>query len=219
MMLKCSAGANVSCSRRPFSSSTTPPVISRLVVCKAGGAGGFGKSNKKKVSTEGGMVIPEDGKRVKKSYLADSDSKAASKAAADGAPPGFPNDWIDLKLKASDVPFGKNTKTVELAAGKVLMLYKFENMVFVSDANSTAYQYPMVDAKVFRDSSGAIAAEVPLDGTIYDLATGAVLKWCPKDTRVRSLLGTLKSTVQATPLQVYPVHVTQDGSIWTKLVL
>jgi hypothetical protein len=28
---------------------------------------------------------------VKKSYLADEDSKAASKAAADGAPPGFPN--------------------------------------------------------------------------------------------------------------------------------
>jgi hypothetical protein len=51
----------------------------------------FDCSNKKKVSTEGGMVIPEDGKRVKKSYLADEDSKAASKAAADGAPPGFPN--------------------------------------------------------------------------------------------------------------------------------
>jgi hypothetical protein len=49
-------------------------------------------------------------------------------------------------------------------------------------------------------------------------AAGAVLKWCPKDNPVRSLLGTLKSTVQATPLQVYPVHVTQDGSIWTKLV-
>lgn len=48
---------------------------------------------------------------------------------------------------------------------------------------------------------------------------GAVLKWCPKDNPMRSLLGTLKSTVKATPLQVYPVHVTQDGSIWTKLVL
>lgn len=34
--------------------------------------------------------------------------------------------------------------------------------VYVSDANSTAYQYPMVDARVFRDSSGAVAAEVPL---------------------------------------------------------
>jgi hypothetical protein len=34
--------------------------------------------------------------------------------------------------------------------------------VFISDANSTAYQYPMVDAKVFRDASGAVAAEVPL---------------------------------------------------------
>eukprot|EP00882_Tetradesmus_deserticola_P019273 GHRQ01020734.1.p1 GENE.GHRQ01020734.1~~GHRQ01020734.1.p1 ORF type:complete len:110 (+),score=27.09 GHRQ01020734.1:214-543(+) len=91
--------------------------------------------------------------------------------------------------------------------------------VFVSDANSTAYQYPMVDSRVFRDSSGAVAAEVPLDGSVYDLATGAVLKWCPKDSPMRSLLGTLKSTVKATPLQVYPVHVTQDGSIWTKLVL
>jgi hypothetical protein len=36
------------------------------------------------------MVIPEDGKLLKKSYLADEDRKAASKAAADGAPPGFP---------------------------------------------------------------------------------------------------------------------------------
>jgi hypothetical protein len=50
-------------------------------------------------------------------------------AAAAAAAAAAAVDWIDLKLKASDVPFGKNTKTVELAAGKVLMLYKFENMV------------------------------------------------------------------------------------------
>lgn len=54
------------------------------IVCSAGG---FGKSNKKKVSTAGGLVVPEDGKRVKKSYLADED---ATGRAVDGAPAGFP---------------------------------------------------------------------------------------------------------------------------------
>lgn len=31
------------------------------------------------------------------------------------------------------------------------------------------------------------AVEVPLDGTVYDLATGKVLSWCPKNTVVRAL--------------------------------
>lgn len=48
-------------------------------------------------------------------------------------------------------------------------------------------------------------------------STGAVLTWCPKDNPVRSLLGTLKSKDQPVDLKVYPVHVTQDGSVWTKL--
>jgi hypothetical protein len=34
---------------------------------------------------------------------------------------------------------------------------------------------------------------------------------------MRSLLGTLKSKAESTPLAVYPVHVTPDGSIFTKL--
>ena len=126
-------------------------------------------------------------------------------------------DWIDLRVKANDVPIGKNTKPIELATGRTLMLYKFENMVFISDANSTAYQFPMTDARVYREGS-SIAAEVPLDGTVYDLATGAVLKWCPKDNAMRSLLGTLKSREKSMPLKVYPVHITKDGNIWTKLL-
>lgn len=35
--------------------------------------------------------------------------------------------------------------------------------VFVSDAQSTAYQYPMTDARLFKDAdTGRVAAEVPL---------------------------------------------------------
>jgi hypothetical protein len=65
-------------------------------------------------------------------------------------------DWIDLKLKASDVPFGKNTKTVELAAGKVLMLYKFENMVRLR-----RYSQPCCCLAVVRCSPDIVRAWQP----------------------------------------------------------
>jgi len=45
-----------------------------------------------------------------------------------------------------------------------------------------------------------------------------VLKWCPKDNPMRSLLGALKSRVDPVPLTVFPVHVTQDGGVWTTLL-
>jgi hypothetical protein len=48
-------------------------------------------------------------------------------------------------------------------------------------------------------------------------STGAVLTWCPKDSLVRNMLGTLKSKDKPVDLKVYPVHVTKDGNIWTKL--
>lgn len=39
---------------------------------------------------------------------------------------------------------------------------------------------------------GGPAAEVPLDGTVYDLETGKVLVWCPKNNPLRFVLGSLK---------------------------
>lgn len=69
---------------------------------------------------------------------------------------------MDLKFKAQDFPIGKSTKPMELAS-RTIMVYKFEGMVFVSDASSTAYQYPMTDARLFKDpETGRVAAEVPL---------------------------------------------------------
>lgn len=55
---------------------------------------------------------------------------------------------------------------------------------------------------------------MPLDGTVYDLESGDVLQWCPKNTPVRSLLGALKSKVDPIPLKVYPAQVTEDGDIY-----
>jgi hypothetical protein len=58
-------------------------------------AGGFGKSNKKKVTFEGGMVVPKEGKRVKSlaEELDDQQqgsSSSRSTQGTQGAPVGFP---------------------------------------------------------------------------------------------------------------------------------
>jgi len=75
---------------------------------------------------------------------------------------GCPADWVDLKFKAQDMPLGKTAKPVELAS-RTIMVYRFDGMVFVSDAASTAYQYPMTDARLFKDpQTGRVSAEVPL---------------------------------------------------------
>jgi len=39
---------------------------------------------------------------------------------------------------------------------------------------STAYKYPLIDAKVFDTEDGRPVVEVPLDGTQYALETGKV---------------------------------------------
>lgn len=69
---------------------------------------------------------------------------------------------MDLKFKAQDMPVGKTAKPIELAS-RAVMVYRFDGMVFVSDAASTAYQYPMTDARLFKHpETGRVAAEVPL---------------------------------------------------------
>lgn len=83
------------------------PVVSRLPVVSSrrtvhvsrAGAGGFGKSTKKKVDTSGGFVVPKEGKRVRLSDL--SDEAGPSSKQADGAPPGFPTGPCSISLHQS----------------------------------------------------------------------------------------------------------------------
>lgn len=190
---------------------------SRLHVVRVSAAG-FGKTSNKKAA-------PKKPSQLERELAAiATDTPGARKGAASssskqkaGGPPGFPEDWVDLRTTVNDFTVGKQTKPLILANGKSIMLYKHDNKVWCSDAASTAYQYPLTDAKVWSDK-GQTLVEVPLDGTIYNLSTGAVVTWCPKDNPVRSLLGTLKSSVQPTPLPVYPVHITQEGGLWIKLL-
>jgi nitrite reductase/ring-hydroxylating ferredoxin subunit len=61
------------------------------------------------------------------------------------------------------------------------------------------------------------AIETPLDGTQYDLRTGKVLRWCPKDNPLRSILGALKEKVEPVDLPVYPVQIKANGGVRVRL--
>ena len=57
------------------------------------------------------------------------------------------------------------------AAGKDLIVYKADDKLYCSDAMSTAYEFPLIDAKVTAGAQGP-ELEVPLDGTRYKLDSG-----------------------------------------------
>ncbi|KAJ9525894.1 hypothetical protein QJQ45_009232 [Haematococcus lacustris] len=83
--------------------------------------------------------------------------------------------WIELlpDVEAFFQAAGKDVKAFPLAAGRTVVLYRYKGGVYCSDVNSTAYKFPMIDAKLL-DKDGQPAVEVPLDGTIYCLRTGKV---------------------------------------------
>eukprot|EP00959_Pyramimonas_sp_CCMP1952_P126492 2645549-Pyramimonas_sp.AAC.1 len=97
--------------------------------------------------------------------------------------------------------------------GEAFMLFMFEGKVYCTEANSTAFKYPLVDAEVFAGETGGPVIKVPLDGTSYDLSTGAVLEWCPKDNFVRGFLGKLKEKTAPIPLKVYQTKVSTNGNV------
>lgn len=112
----------------------------------------------------------------------------------------------------ADFPGDRPTRAVVLKDKSVVMLYNIDGDVYCSDANSTAFKFPLTHAKIVKGEAGP-AVEVPLDGTIYDLETGKVLDWCPQNNIVRKILGSIKSTQQPKKLKVYPAQVDGDGNI------
>lgn len=129
------------------------------------------------------------------------------------------DDWTVLPLTLTElVEAEKPIVPLILDSGKAVVVVRWGDgdaaEVFVAPANSTAYQYPLADAELFaQEGSGEPAIRVKLDGTTYDLRTGAVLEWCPQDNPVRFMLGKLKEQVAPVPLAVYPVDVGADGTI------
>lgn len=126
------------------------------------------------------------------------------------APPG----WIQV-TRMDELASLKPITAVE-AEGKALVLIRSGEKLFCTDAKSTAFQFPLVDAKVL-EVEGRPALECPLDGTVYDLETGRVIEWCPSNNVLRSFLGKLKEKEKPVNLKVYSVSLGEDGEIYVKV--
>ena len=135
----------------------------------------------------------------------------------EGAGADKEDDWIEVPDVDPSTSFvSKPIKPIIFPTGRAICVYKVPEVAissdtsnkqfYCSDANSTSYKYPLADANILGLKSGP-AVEVKLCGTVYDLATGQVLSWCPKNNPLRAVLGSLKDRTAPEPLPVYPVKV------------
>lgn len=117
----------------------------------------------------------------------------------------------------SDFDGGKQIKTVIMPGNKqAIAVYRVNSEVFCSDAESTAFKFPVSDAKIMS-SDGSLQIEVPFDGTRYNLRDGQVTKWCPQNNPLRFILGSIKKNVKPIPLKMYDASENSDGTILVKL--
>ncbi|GLC36121.1 hypothetical protein PLESTB_001378500 [Pleodorina starrii] len=203
-----------------------PTVVNRKSTCCRAGTG-FGKTAGKKDSSKsndsgsGVYTAPRTKKRVNLAEELGNNRKEVPVAAVTG--PVDPErdlskgNWFQL-ANISDFAGDKKRKICELKGSKkTVVLHMFKDTLYAMDAFSTAYQYPLIDGKL-EDGPEGPTIETPLDGTVYDLKTGKVLKWCPSDgSPVRGLLRTLKASVTPVDLPVYPVLVKQDGGVMVRM--
>lgn len=134
---------------------------------------------------------------------------------AAGADPAL-SGWTELKgVDATTCFLSKPIKPVILANNQAICLYKVDDRVYCTDAASPAYKYPLADANLLSLKTGP-AVESPLDGSVFDLASGRVLSWCPKNNALRSVLGALKDKAEPADLKTFPVEV-KGGAVYVKL--
>lgn len=102
-------------------------------------------------------------------------------------------------------------------------LLNVDGELYCCEANSPGWGYPTVDAVVLRGrGKEGLAIEIPLDGSVYDLATGEVLEWMPNDKgsgmqgMLRKGLNSLKKDETPSPIGVYDVQVLEDGNVAVK---
>mmetsp|Transcript_14546 Transcript_14546/g.31674 ORF Transcript_14546/g.31674 Transcript_14546/m.31674 type:complete len:214 (-) Transcript_14546:888-1529(-) len=201
------ARASSACPQRP---------ARRVVVTRA--SKGFGKSSKSRVETEAAPASSATPAKQNVRVSKESEKEAAKTSASAESPRGVEpqKGWRDLG-DISELFAKKAVKVVDVGSGVAVVVYQHKEKVYCSEAMSTAYQFPLVDAKILENARGEPLIESPLDGTQYRLADGKVEVWCPGTNPLRKLLGTLKKDVKPIDLEMYPVKVL-NNRVYGKLV-
>ena len=74
-------------------------------------------------------------------------TKQRKRAQFKGSTPG--EGWFEV-ANIDVFSDGRDKKPIILANGQSLMLYKVDDDLYASEANSTAYKFPLTDAKIIR---------------------------------------------------------------------
>jgi len=110
-------------------------------------------------------------------------------------------------------PMGR--KAVAVDGTDLLVVRCSEDEVYVCQVAGTAYEFPLVDGTVETQLGGAWSISSPLDGSVYDLATGNVVFWCPTDTVARRVLNAKPK--DPVPLRVYETRLVDSGDVFAKV--
>jgi hypothetical protein len=97
--------------------------------------------------------------------------------------------WV--RCRGGDVCQGRHAGLYS-AGAVAARLYEHHPRRHAGPAAATGIRFILSLTRAARTGEGGPAVEVPLDGTVYDLDTGRVLEWCPRNNPVRVLLGSLK---------------------------
>jgi len=146
-----------------------------------------------------------------KGFASSKGNKKANKKVNLDTKKDLPKGWENAG-NIADFEANPNKPFISPYTGEAFMLFKFEEKVYCTEANSTAFKYPLVDAEIFAGEDGPVI-KVPLDGTSYNLSTGEVIEWCPTDNFVRGFLGKLKQKTAPIPLKVFETKVSTDGTV------
>ncbi|KAK9822950.1 hypothetical protein WJX74_008206 [Apatococcus lobatus] len=122
----------------------------------------------------------------------------------------------ETAARLSDFPADRPTKPLFLDDGTAIMLYRaVDGNVYCTNANSTAFQFPLTNARIMQ-REGKNVIESALDGTVYDLESGKVLEWCPRNNLLRQLTGALKGNQPSVDIKTYPTMVDDNGVVFVK---
>ena len=88
--------------------------------------------------------------------------------------------------------------------------------LYATSAFSPAFDYPLLDAELELQAGGTTSVRSRLDGSLFDLASGKVQEWCPKEESpfsLRNLFATLKEKAPPVNLKVFQARADSRGNV------
>lgn len=124
--------------------------------------------------------------------------------------------WNALKTTLPAVSALPKARLPLIFGSRSVIVWAAGGAAYCTAAVSPPWQFPLVDAAVFLTAEGKHAIRSPLDGCAFDLATGAVIEWCPPESSplsLRNFLNMAKKGAKREPLVVYDIRVGPGGEL------